>query len=105
VISLSERLMDSASNLIENHGTTCRERFNLSKGDPQFAHDRTIQKFKVIDRGDCTCEIQTIGGFDMGIYHSSQGYWLLTTRRDGVSGANETFQLVAYGLESEPVLH
>lgn len=66
---------------------------------------RGWEKFKVIDRGDCTYEIQTISGFDMGIFQSPQGYWLLTTRRDGVSSVNETFQLVAYGLESEPILH
>lgn len=62
------------------------------------------EKFRVIDQGNCTYAIQTSSGFFVGIYKSSDGYTLLTTRRDGASTANEKFQLVVYGLASPAIL-
>lgn len=59
----------------------------------------------MIDQGNCSYAIQTSNGFYMGIYKDSSGYTLLTTRRDGVSTANEKFQLVLlYGLASPVIL-
>jgi hypothetical protein len=62
------------------------------------------EKFRVIDRGNCTYAIQTASGFYVGIYKDSGGHWLLTTRRDGVSTANEVFELIPWDLESPLVL-
>jgi len=62
------------------------------------------EKFKIIDQGNCTYAIQTFSGFFVGIYKSSDGYTLLTTRRDGAATANEKFQLVVYGLASPVVI-
>jgi hypothetical protein len=66
---------------------------------------RGWEKFRFVDRGNCKYAIQTTSGFFMGIFRDSKGNSLLTTRRDGVSTPDETFELVMYGLASPPVFH
>jgi hypothetical protein len=63
------------------------------------------EKFRFVDQGNCKYAIRTTSGFFVGIYKDSKGNTLLTTRRDGVSTPDETFQLVMYGLASPPVFH
>jgi hypothetical protein len=65
---------------------------------------RGWEKFKFVDRGNCTYTIQTTSGFFMGIFQDSDGHWLMTTRRTQ-NTENESFQLVMYGLASPIVLH
>lgn len=65
---------------------------------------KSWEKFRIIDQGNCTYTIRTYSGFFAGIYKSSDGYTLLTTRRDGATTANEKFQLVVYGLASPAVI-
>ena len=62
------------------------------------------EKFRLIDQGNCTYAIQTSSGFNVGIYKDSGGRTLLTTRRDGVSTANELFQLIVHGLASPVII-
>ena len=61
------------------------------------------EKFRFVDQGNCKYAIQTTSGFFVGIYKDSKGNTLLTTRRDGVSTPDETFELVMYGLASPVV--
>lgn len=65
---------------------------------------RGWEKFRLVDRGNCTYTIQTTSGFFMGIFQDSGGRTLLTTRRTQITDY-ETFQLVMYGLASPIVLH
>lgn len=62
------------------------------------------EKFRFVDRGNCTYTIQTTSGFFMGVFQDPDGHWLMTTRRTQIT-ENESFQLVMYGLASPIALH